>query len=270
MQVPQKLHSVAADYAENCTAMLEAAAMGRSQLLKLEELLVKKHCNANFVNGEGFCALHSATFNGHLLTVKMLMRYVCPCPFLFKCTRRSRWSLPNRHHAKVNLPSTNPDYIGWTALHFAACSSDDLELIQYLLLNGADPTAKTADGDTPYSLAVVTGKPEAVTQKLLGGDLLQAELKKLGLFQRLQPILQANAIDTIDDLNDLTLTELMSLQDKGGATKITREEALQIWKCRHPVETMLAFGAIKLLLGLIAIWIFLHVVQFLLGVSIIS
>jgi hypothetical protein len=55
---------------------MEAAALGRSHLLVLEELLVTKRCNSNYVNDEGFCALHSATFNGHLMTVKLLMRCV--------------------------------------------------------------------------------------------------------------------------------------------------------------------------------------------------
>ena len=56
--------------------MLKAASEGRPKLLELEELLVNKRVDANFVNQEGFCALHSATFNGHLLSVKMLLRSV--------------------------------------------------------------------------------------------------------------------------------------------------------------------------------------------------
>lgn len=168
----------------------------------------------------------------------------------------------------MNLECAHDTYQGWTALHFAACSSDDLELIQFLLLNGADPAAKTADGDTPYSLAAATGKPVTVMDKLKGGDLLQTELKQLGVYRRIRSILQANEIDTIDDLEELGLFELMALHDKGNAMQMTRDEALAIWMNRYPTEIQWGYATIKLLLACCLLWVFLHVAEFIVGTPI--
>jgi len=223
--------------------MMAAAAKGRSHLLELEELLSSKHCNANFVNEEGFCALHSATFHGHLLTVKMLLRF----------------------NAKVNLPASHPMYEGFTALHFAACSADDLELIELLLLHGADPAARTADGDTPFSLAVASGAATAVTDKLHGGDLLRAELTRLGLYAKLRPVLLDNHIDTLSELDSVGVLELLRIRDRGGVTRVSLSDAFTLWCRRNPDRAWWGWVVIRALLCCLLLWVLLEVARLLLG-----
>ena len=53
------------------------------------------------------------------------------------------------HGADPNFADTN----GWTALHYAARRGVRPELIHALLTAGADPTAKTTDGERPADLA---------------------------------------------------------------------------------------------------------------------
>jgi ankyrin repeat protein len=53
--------------------------------------------------------------------------------------------------ADVNESATSGDVEGWTAIHYA-CSNGNMELIKFLIKNGADVKAKTANGKTPLSL----------------------------------------------------------------------------------------------------------------------
>ena len=52
----------------------------------------------------------------------------------------------------VNEAATSGDVAGWAGIHYAA-SNGTKELIEFLIKNGADVNAKTADGKTPLSLA---------------------------------------------------------------------------------------------------------------------
>lgn len=52
----------------------------------------------------------------------------------------------------VNEAASSGDVEGWAAIHYAA-SNENGELIKFLIKNGADVNAKTADGKTPLSLA---------------------------------------------------------------------------------------------------------------------
>ena len=52
----------------------------------------------------------------------------------------------------VNEAATSGDVAGWAGIHYAS-SNGTKELIEFLIKNGADVNAKTADGKTPLSLA---------------------------------------------------------------------------------------------------------------------
>lgn len=54
--------------------------------------------------------------------------------------------------ADVNEAATSGDIEGWAGIHYA-CSNGNKELIKFLVNNGADVNAVTADGKTPLSLA---------------------------------------------------------------------------------------------------------------------
>jgi ankyrin repeat protein len=62
--------------------------------------------------------------------------------------------------ADVNEVATSGDVAGWTAIHYAASNGNE-ELIRFLIKNGADVKAKTADVKTPLSL-VGSANPEIV------------------------------------------------------------------------------------------------------------
>jgi len=53
--------------------------------------------------------------------------------------------------ADVNEAATSGDVKGWTAIHYASSNASE-DLIRFLIKNGADVNAKTADGKTPLSL----------------------------------------------------------------------------------------------------------------------
>lgn len=50
------------------------------------------------------------------------------------------------------FPIDQPNYEGWTLLHYAA-ESGNLAMVKLLLERGADPTLKTKWGSTPYDVA---------------------------------------------------------------------------------------------------------------------
>ena len=54
--------------------------------------------------------------------------------------------------ADINEAATSGDVAGWTAIHYAA-SNGNAELLKFLIKNGANVNAVTADGKTPLSLA---------------------------------------------------------------------------------------------------------------------
>ncbi|HKK41385.1 MAG TPA: ankyrin repeat domain-containing protein [Bacteroidales bacterium] len=62
--------------------------------------------------------------------------------------------------ADVNEAATSGDVEGWTAIHYAASNGNE-KLIKFLIKNGADLKAKTADGKTPLSL-VGSKHPEII------------------------------------------------------------------------------------------------------------
>ena len=50
------------------------------------------------------------------------------------------------------FPIDQPNYEGWTLLHYAA-EAGNLEMVQALLQRGADPTLRTKWGSTPWDVA---------------------------------------------------------------------------------------------------------------------
>ncbi len=62
-----------------------------------------------------------------------------------------------KHNANVNLQSVD----GFTALYMAA-QNNDIRIIQYLLIYGADRSLATNDGFTPLVVAQQQGHTEAV------------------------------------------------------------------------------------------------------------
>ena len=62
--------------------------------------------------------------------------------------------------ADVNEAATSGDVAGWAAIHYAA-SNGNKKMIEFLIKNGADVNAVTADGKTPLSLAG-TSQPEII------------------------------------------------------------------------------------------------------------
>lgn len=88
--------------------------------------------------------------------------------------------------------------LGWTPLH-EACFNDRIEAVRVLLLEGADPTAKTNRGAMPYHLA---GLPETRDLiKELGGEAAVPEDKDA--INMLEVLMDLNLIDqtVVDEFN---------------------------------------------------------------------
>lgn len=62
--------------------------------------------------------------------------------------------------ADVNETASSGDVEGWAAIHYASSNGNE-ELIRFLIKNGADVNAKTADGNTPLSI-VGSNHPDIV------------------------------------------------------------------------------------------------------------
>ncbi len=64
--------------------------------------------------------------------------------------------------ARVNQP-------GWTALHYAASSSDDSSCVEWLLKQGAEPNARSPNGTTALMMAARYGEETSVDLLLKAG-----------------------------------------------------------------------------------------------------
>mmetsp|Transcript_21435 Transcript_21435/g.55905 ORF Transcript_21435/g.55905 Transcript_21435/m.55905 type:complete len:360 (+) Transcript_21435:283-1362(+) len=276
LKTAPSIRSIAPEYADNCTKMMARAGQGKAGLVELDELLSVSRCNANFVNEQGFCALHAAAKDGHLWTAKKLIK----------------------HNAKVNMSCTHPDYQGWTPLHFAVCSgnmpegegdgtvhpdqdaerlataspadirlSETLELIDLLLVHGADATAVTANGETPFDLAVLEQRPKSIIDTLDAGNLLKLELLKIGLWARLEMIVRSNGIYSLADLDDKTFFELKELRGTNGA-RVGAYDAFLIWSSRYPVAVAWVSLIFKLALALLVVWLFACLAESVTGTAI--
>ena len=61
--------------------------------------------------------------------------------------------------ANVNDQLTGPDATGWTSLMFA-CSNGNLDLVKYLISEGANVNLKAEDGTSALSLAIKDNNEE--------------------------------------------------------------------------------------------------------------
>ncbi|XP_032222478.1 ankyrin repeat domain-containing protein 53 [Nematostella vectensis] len=98
----------------------------------------------------GFAPIHLAAKNGHLESLQVMVE---------------------RYKVDINLPSET----GWTPLHLAINTTNkkkSLKCVQYLLVNGADPSRQTHDGTTPVHRAAIEGHVKCL-QLLIraGGDI---------------------------------------------------------------------------------------------------
>lgn len=96
--------------------------------------------DVNVANQAGETALMLAALRGRLDWVKKLLA----------------------RGAQVNQP-------GWTALHYAASSSDDSSCLEWLLKQGAEPNARSPNGTTALMMAARYGTERSVDLLLKAG-----------------------------------------------------------------------------------------------------
>jgi ankyrin repeat protein len=120
--------------------------------------------------------------------------------------------------SRASRPYINDsDFLGRTALHWAACR-DDLKLLEVLLHTGADPDIKDNDGKTALHLAAALGHDNLVRSLLASGAAIEAVeclgntpiqvAAMQGQTEALRILIEAGA--NIESLNWLDETALMS------------------------------------------------------------
>ena len=63
---------------------------------------------------------------------------------------------------KLLVRGTRVNQPGWSALHYAASSTDDSSCLEWLLKEGAEPNARSPNGTTPLMMASRYGKENSV------------------------------------------------------------------------------------------------------------
>jgi ankyrin repeat protein len=119
---------------------------------------------------DGWTPLHLAAFFGHVEIATILLDSGAA---MLTVSNNNEANLPinaaaaGARNAVVKLlvergcpPDARSSDQGYTALHLAA-NNANIELIQFLLLSGADRTLKTGAGETPLDLAVKKGHKSA-------------------------------------------------------------------------------------------------------------
>nr|MCU0364255.1 ankyrin repeat domain-containing protein [Ignavibacteriaceae bacterium] len=116
---------------EGKTALLWAA----SNSLPNAKILVANGANVNIAANDGMTPFLQATLGVSSGKVTMEM-----CDLLKK------------KGANINASLTKKSAMGWTALHYAVINGD-VELVKYLIKNGANVNKATGEGSTPLYLA---------------------------------------------------------------------------------------------------------------------
>mmetsp|Transcript_37694 Transcript_37694/g.27782 ORF Transcript_37694/g.27782 Transcript_37694/m.27782 type:complete len:652 (+) Transcript_37694:152-2107(+) len=195
------------------TALQMASGYGIDALV---QKLVEVGANVNAINGFGYSCIHEACHRGFGDVVKFLLesnrvdlRYIppdelaagspfasAPCQSPLAEAARCGFYKIVQQLLDAGAPKNLQNRLGWTALH-EACFYHRIETVKTLLLNGADPTIRTARGALPYHLA---GLPE-----------IKHMLREMGGESAVP--LEDDVIDMIQILTDLTLaTELGAQQ----------------------------------------------------------
>ena len=155
---------------DELTPLLLAAFCGFSGLIK--HLIVTHAPDVNAKCGDGRSALHEASGNGHVDSVRILLDHGADVnavgwkdntPLHHACyyghVNVTRFLL--EHNANSNAQTTDYE----TALHDAS-EQGYLEIVRLLVDHGADVTVQRKDGLTPYQVATRNGH-KAVAQLLL-------------------------------------------------------------------------------------------------------
>ena len=157
--------------------IFEAAATGKTT--HIVRLLARQPDLVNSYAEDGFQPLGLACFFGHLEAAEYLVRAGAN---INSASKNDLNAMPlqsaaaGRHAAIVKMLLKNGSQPnvrergGFTPLH-AAAEHGDVEIIQSLILAGADLQARSADGKLPVDLALAAGHPQAV-------ELLKREITK--------------------------------------------------------------------------------------------
>mgnify|MGYP001397023827 CR=1 FL=1 len=79
----------------------------------------------------------------------------------------------------ADAPTSDPGHVyGETALHFAAAGADK-EIIEQLLLAGADKTALSSSGETPLQYALSPERPHPIRPKVPKGETRSEDILQL-------------------------------------------------------------------------------------------
>lgn len=154
--------------------------------LPMVKCLVESGANVH-EHAEGFTALHAAAKGNHAAVVKYLLQCDVKVDLqdqnfdtpLLLTESKEVIALLLDHGANINAGSQN------TTVLIKAVEDDNLELVQFLLEKGADPSSGDANCRTPLHLAVDLDRPHAVeiVQLLLAhGADVNATAVSVGLY----------------------------------------------------------------------------------------
>jgi ankyrin repeat protein len=119
----------------------------------LRRILADPHTPIDARNQNGETALIWAVKNGESIYIRLLLN----------------------HDADVTLA----DCTGQTALHYAAAQGENIQILETLMVRGADPNVQDSNGDTPLHAAAGAGRPDSI-QTLLESQADPSILNKAG------------------------------------------------------------------------------------------
>jgi ankyrin repeat protein len=148
--------------------LFEACAAGLAD--DLQHLLWENPGRVNERSHDGWTPLHLAAFFGHVSIATILLDAGAG---MLTISNNNEANLPinaaaaGRRNAVIRLlvergcpPDARSSDQGYTSLHLAA-NNGNIELIEFLLLSGADRTLRDGTGETPFDLAVKKGHKSA-------------------------------------------------------------------------------------------------------------
>ena len=222
-------------------------------------LLIKRGCKVDLVDARGLTPLHSAAAQGQTKAVRELIRNGASKSEVASIFGTPLHQAVSKGHVETVLamleegcPLDVVNSVGSTVLHWAV-ESGHVELVRELVGRGCDVNAVRADGCTPLHYAAARGRTEAVRELIKLGATKSIVATMFGT-----PIDQARLIGHEETVKALLVDEVHHLE----LTKCATSLKAVVSECNTidtsasfgvtPVMSALLFGKVDMLRSLIS------------------
>ena len=210
-------------------------------------LLIRRGCKVDLVDARGLTPLHSAAAQGQTKAVRELIRNGASKSEVASIFGTPLHQAASKGHVETvvamleeGCPLDVVNSVGSTVLHWAA-EGGHVEMVRELIGRGCDVNAVRADGCTPLHYAAAHGRTEAVRELIKLGATKSKDSTMFGT-----PINQARLIGHAETVEALLVDEVHQLE----LTKCATSLKAVVSEC-NTIGTSASFGVTPVMSALL-------------------